>query len=320
MNILIVDDEPYVGRFLSDFITTIEPEIKVKVVERAAEAVRCFEEFNPDIVLLDIHLPDGNGIDLLRDLKGRGGRFEVLMISGNATLEDAVQAIKYGAYDFLLKPFSDLGLLEKSIFRAIDSVNLKTQNELLMAQLAQRNIELEELNRRLHSLSISDDLTGLYNMRFMNEFVNKEILRAKRYNRNFSIILLDLDSLKSTNDKYGHLAGSHLIKSVAGLLMQMVRRSDTVARFGGDEFLIFADELNYESAMSVGERIRESIEKMQVNFEGNIITTTASIGIACFPDDGVDFKELFSKADAAMYFAKNNGKNRVYLAREVSKT
>jgi len=317
MNILIIDDETYVGRFLLDFIGTIDPEIKVKVVERISDARKCFDEFNPDIILLDIHLPDGNGIDLLKELKGRGGRFEILMISGNASLEDAVQAIKYGAYDFLLKPFSDLGILEKSILRAIDSVNLKTQNELLMAQLAQKNIELEELNRKLHSLSISDDMTGLYNMRFMSEFMNKEILRAKRYNRNFSIILLDLDSLKSTNDRYGHLAGSSLIKSVANLLMGMVRKSDTVARFGGDEYLIFADELNYDSAKSVGERIRENIEKMQVIFEDNIITTTASVGVSCFPDDGSEFKELFARADAAMYYAKNNGKNRVCLAKDI---
>lgn len=239
------------------------------------------------------------------------------MISGNASLEDAVQAIKYGAYDFILKPFSDLGILEKSILRAMDSVNLKLQNEQLLAQLAQKNYELEELNKRLHSLSVSDDLTGLYNMRFMNEFINKEIMRARRYNRTFAIILLDLDSLKMTNDKYGHLAGSMLIKSVADIIKSMVRKSDTVARFGGDEYIIFADELNLETAKTVGERIRENIQNMKLEFEGNVICTTASIGIACFPDDGDDFKQLFSSADAAMYFAKNNGKNRVCLAREI---
>ncbi len=317
MKILIVDDEIYVGKFLFDFIKTIDETTDIRIVERASECERLFQEFNPDIILLDIHLPDGNGIDVLKNLKSMGGRFEVLMISGNASLEDAVMAIKYGAYDFLLKPFSDLGILEKSILRAIDSINLKIQNEQLLAELSQKNIQLEDLNRRLHSLSISDDLTGLYNMRFMNELINKEIIRAKRYNRTFSIILLDLDSLKSTNDKYGHLAGSTLIKAIADLLMQMVRKSDTVARFGGDEYLIFADELNLESARNVGERIRENIEKLKIEFEGNILSTTASVGIACFPDDGVDFKQLFSAADAAMYYAKNNGKNRVCLARDL---
>ncbi|MGC9044184.1 MAG: diguanylate cyclase [Myxococcota bacterium] len=317
MKILIIDDEVYVGKFLFDFIKTIDPEIDIKTAERAQDGLKLFDEFSPEVILLDIHLPDGNGIEVLKELKGRGGLFEVLMISGNASLEDAVQAIKYGAYDFLLKPFSDLGILEKSIVRAMDSVNLKIQNEQLLAQLAQKNYELEELNRRLHSLSISDDLTGLYNMRFMNEFINKEIMRARRYNRTFAIILLDLDSLKSANDKYGHLAGSSLIKSVAEVLKNMVRKSDTVARFGGDEYIIFADELNLETARGVGERIRENIERLRVEFEGNYLSTTASVGIACFPDDGEDFKQLFSVADAAMYYAKNNGKNRVCLAKEI---
>ncbi|MCX7958241.1 MAG: diguanylate cyclase [Deltaproteobacteria bacterium] len=317
MKILIVDDEVYVGRFLSDFIKTINPGIEIRTAGKVTECLGIFEEFAPDIILLDIHLPDGNGIDVLHNLKERGGRFEVLMISGNASLEDAVQAIKYGAYDFLLKPFSDLQILEKSIVRAIDSINLKIQNELLLSELSQKNVQLEELNRRLHSLSVSDDLTGLYNMRFMNEFISKEIIRAKRYNRTFAIILLDLDSLKSVNDRYGHLAGSTLIKSVADLLMGMVRKSDTVARFGGDEYLIFADELNVESARGVGERIRERIEKLSIEFEGNHLSTTASVGIACFPDDGSDFKQLFSAADSAMYYSKNNGKNRVSLAKDI---
>ncbi|MCX7943608.1 MAG: diguanylate cyclase [Deltaproteobacteria bacterium] len=317
MKILIVDDEVYVGRFLCDFIKTIDPDIDVRIVEKVADCLGVFEELSPDIILLDIHLPDGNGIDVLRELKNRGGRFEILMISGNASLEDAVQAIKHGAYDFLLKPFSDLQILEKSIVRAIDSINLKIQNERLLSELAQKNFQLEELNKKLHSLSISDDLTGLYNMRFMNEFISKEIMRAKRYNRTFAILLLDLDSLKAVNDNYGHLAGSTLIKAVADLLSGMIRKSDTIARFGGDEYLIFADELNYESARNMGERIREKIESLRVEFEGNILCTTASIGIACFPDDGSEFKQLFSIADSAMYFAKNNGKNRVCLSKDI---
>lgn len=317
MNILIVDDETYVGRFLSDFINTIDPSISVRTSERASEGLRLFEEFRPDIILLDIHLPDMNGIDLLKEFKNRGGRFEVLMISGNASLEDAVCAIKYGAYDFLLKPFSDLGLLEKSIVRAMDSINLKIQNEHLLTQLSQKNFELEEMNKRLHSLSVSDDLTGLYNMRFMNEFIEKEVLRAKRYSRTFAIILLDLDSLKITNDKFGHLAGSLLIKSVAELLRGMMRKSDTVARFGGDEFIVFVDELGISSAKSVGERIRENIANLRIDFEGNVITTTASVGIACFPDDGSEFRQLFSVADSAMYLAKNSGKNRVCLGKDL---
>ncbi len=318
MKILIIDDEIYVVRFLTDFIMTIAPDAEIRAAERGLEGVKIFEEFSPDIVLLDIHLLDGNGIDILKELKSRGGRFEVLMISGNAALEDALMAIKFGAYDFLLKPFSDLGLLEKSIIRAMDSINLKIQNEQLLAELSQKNIQLEELNRRLHSLSVTDDLTGLYNMRFMNEFIEKEISRAKRYNRTFAIILLDLDSLKSTNDRFGHLAGSMLIRAVADLLVQMIRKSDTVARFGGDEYLIFADELDYESARNVGERIRENIERLRLDFEGNMLSTTASVGVACFPDDGADFKQLFSEADAAMYFAKNNGKNRVCLAKDMA--
>jgi len=172
-------------------------------------------------------------------------------------------------------------------------------------------------NRRFEKLSITDDLTGLYNMRYMNEFVSREVGRCMRYGRRFSFIVSDLDNLKLINDANGHLAGSRIIQEVGNAIRAATRRSDTVARFGGDEFLIMADEADMPAATSLAERIRQRVELIECTYEGRVLKTTASLGVASFPDNGTDYQELFKMADRMMYKAKNNGKNRVESAAPV---
>jgi diguanylate cyclase (GGDEF)-like protein len=313
MNVLIIDDEPTVRGFLSDFMATVG-EFKVAAAGDPREGLALFETTSPNVILLDIHMPNQSGFDLLRTFKERGGAFEVIIMTGNAHIEDTLTAIKYGAYDFILKPFSDLDMLERSIRRAADTVRLRLQNEELLRQLTQKNLELEMANRKLEKLSVTDDLTGLFNMRYMNEYVAREIDRSSRYGRAFAFVILDLDNLKAINDAHGHMAGSRMIQEVASAIRSMTRRTDTVARFGGDEFLIFADEAGREAAMALAGRVRAQIEAIRLEFDGAVLKTTASLGVSCFPGDGNDYQKLFAKADEAMYKAKSNGKNRVEVA------
>jgi diguanylate cyclase (GGDEF)-like protein len=313
MNVLIIDDEATVRKFLSDFMATIS-DFTVHTAGDPQEGLALFETTGPNVILLDIHLPKQSGFDLLKTFKERGGTFEVIIMTGNAQVEDTLAAIQHGAYDFILKPFSDLDMLERSIRRAADTVRLKLQNEELLRQLTQKNLELEMVNRKLEKLSITDDLTGLYNMRFMNDFVAKEIERSARYGRAFAFIVLDLDNLKTINDAHGHMAGSRIIQEVGNAIQAMTRRTDTVARFGGDEFLIFADEAGREAGVALAERVRVRIESISLDFDGNPLSTTASLGIAVYPGHGSDYQKLFAMADQAMYRAKANGKNRVEAA------
>ena len=316
MKVLIIDDEATIREFLVDFMKTIG-DFEIHTASSGEAALSSFDSDSPNIILLDIHLPECSGLELLRIFKERGGTFEIIIMTGKAQIEDTLTAIKYGAYDFILKPFNDLSMLERAVRRAAETIKLKLQNEELLAQLTQKNLELEVANRRFEKLSITDDLTGLYNMRYMNEFVSREVGRCMRYGRRFSFIVSDLDNLKLINDANGHLAGSRIIQEVGNAIRAATRRSDTVARFGGDEFLIMADEADMPAATSLAERIRQRVELIECTYEGRVLKTTASLGVASFPDNGTDYQELFKMADRMMYKAKNNGKNRVESAAPV---
>ncbi len=313
MNTLVIDNEEPVRSFLADFITSMG-NFTVNVTADPEEALGLFDTHAPKVILLDVRLPKQSGFELLQNFKERGGAFEVIIITGNAQMEDTLTAFKYGAYDFILKPFKDLTMLERSIRRAADTARLKVENEDFLRQLTQKNHDLELMNQTLEKLSITDELTGLFNMRYMKEFVSKEIERCARYGRTFAFIVLDLDNIKAVNDIYGHMAGRQIIKEVGNAIHAMMRHTDTAARFGGDEFLIFADEAGIEVATTIAERVRTRIETLRIKFEETVLCTTASFGIACYPDHSRDYKTLFAAADKAMYMAKSTGKNRVEVA------
>jgi len=313
MNILIIDSEESVRNFLADLIANME-DFTVNVAADPEEALGIFETCMPNVILLDTYLPRQSGFELLRNFKERGGVFEVIIITEKEQMEDALTAIKYGVNDIIFKPFSDINLLERSIRRAVNTVLLKMQNEKFIQQLAQKNHDLELMNQALEKLSNTDDLTGLFNMRYMKEFITKEIDRCSRYGRKFAFIILDLDNIKAVNDVHGHMAGRRIIKEVGYAIQSVMRKTDTAARFGGDEFLIFAYEAGVKDAITIAERVRNRIETIKINFEETILCTTASFGVACYPNHSSDYETLFTAADKAMYRAKSNGKNKVEVA------
>ncbi len=158
-----------------------------------------------------------------------------------------------------------------------------------------------------------DELSGLFNYRYLKVALEREIKRADRYSTHLSIVFLDLDNFKGVNDTYGHLVGSNLLKEIGTLLKKSVREVDVVIRYGGDEYTIILVETGPDAAMQVGERIRNTIERH--NFlarEGYQIRLTASLGFACYPEDTTGIDELLAMADKAMYAGKAAGKNCVY--------
>ena len=166
-----------------------------------------------------------------------------------------------------------------------------------------------ELNR-LRNLAVRDDLTTLYNLRFFNRSLETEHQRSMRFRRYYSLIFLDLDGLREVNSRKGHLAGAQVLKQVAEFVMGRVRRIDLPARIGGDEFVVICPETAKPAARVVAERIRIGIERL-FDAQGKSVNITASIGVACFPDDGNDPEQVLQRADRALYEAKARGKNRV---------
>lgn len=192
-----------------------------------------------------------------------------------------------------------------------DNINYKSLHFLLdQASLAFENAAHYTTARNLLYI---DELTGLFNYRYLEVALERELKRAERYGSNLSVIFLDLDDFKKINDEFGHLIGSKVLREVGKLLKKSVREVDTVIRYGGDEYTVILIETNPIVATTVAERIRSSLEKhVFLANEGFQIRVTASLGFACYPDDTKSKVELLEFADQAMYRGKANGKNIVF--------
>jgi diguanylate cyclase (GGDEF)-like protein/putative nucleotidyltransferase with HDIG domain len=176
-------------------------------------------------------------------------------------------------------------------------------------------IENAQLYAQAKQRANTDELTGLFNHRYFHERLDEEIARCSRFGNIFSLVFLDMDLFKNYNDAYGHLVGDQVLKQLGTLINQSVRNIDISCRYGGDEFAILLPETPLESATGVAERLRKGIEA-QTDLKG--IPQTCSIGVASWPTDGVMREEIIRSADAALYYAKQTGGNRVCLACEVA--
>ena len=165
--------------------------------------------------------------------------------------------------------------------------------------------------QRITVLSQTDDLTGLLNMRAFNNLLEKEITLVTRYEQPLTVVMIDVDGLKSVNDRYGHTAGSQLIKTIAHSIKDTIRKTDVLARFGGDEFVILMTHTNTEHAHMAAERIRAAIQNTSFDLTGNRISTTVSVGVASFPEGVDEPAEVLDKADIALYKSKQYGRDRV---------
>jgi diguanylate cyclase (GGDEF)-like protein len=171
--------------------------------------------------------------------------------------------------------------------------------------------------QRVEALSVTDDLTGLYNSRYLNQVLRRESKRASRSGRPLSLLFLDLDGFKSVNDRHGHLCGSRALVEAAGVIKRCARETDVVARFGGDEFAVILPDTGSEGAVAVAERVRERISAHAfLNDDSLNIHLTTSVGVATLPDVAASAEELLKAADVAMYLVKDSGKNGVRLAVE----
>lgn len=172
--------------------------------------------------------------------------------------------------------------------------------------------------RRAEELSVTDDLTSLYNSRYLNQVLRRESKRASRSGRPLSLLFMDLDGFKSVNDRYGHLCGSRALVEAASVIRGCARETDVAARFGGDEFALVLPDTGSEGAVAVAERVRERIAAYAFlkASDGLNVRLTASVGVATLPDVAASADELIKAADTAMYRVKDKGKNGVVLAIE----
>jgi diguanylate cyclase (GGDEF)-like protein len=249
-----------------------------------------------DLAILDRNLPDGDGIDLCRELRALAPHAYIVMLTGVATDEGKLEGFACGADDYVTKP-AQIGELMARIRAGLRIVQLQTA---LMAT-----------NRQLEELSQTDPLTSLRNRRAFDERLSDAFDQAVRYERPLSLALVDLDHFKNINDTYGHDAGDSVLRGVAKIIASGTRQSDFVARVGGEEFAILLPETALFEALQFGEKLRASVAAASLDHG-----VTVSVGIASFPHSQVPGKaELFRAADQSLYRAKQNGRNRVEIER-----
>ncbi len=244
------------------------------------------------IYIMDLILPGISGKDALITLRKKAQNSVIILISSINNYKTICNILSSGADDFINKPF------DASLFMA--KIKAHSRNFILREELALANIALAKA-------AITDGLTQLYNHHYIISQVGIEIERSKRYGHNMTIILLDIDNFKYVNDKYGHQMGDTVLKNLAEYLKKIVRKSDSVGRYGGEEFLIILPETNLEQAKVCGEKIRTTVENLQ--FSTNDLHITISGGAVVL--NGQNEIELIKEADNGLYVSKYNGKNRI---------
>ncbi|MDD4879150.1 MAG: sensor domain-containing diguanylate cyclase [Candidatus Omnitrophica bacterium] len=196
----------------------------------------------------------------------------------------------------------------------------------ILANQAAITIEKARLYEEVKELSIRDSLTGLYVHNFLLTRLEEEVKRAARMKEKFSLMIIDIDGFKRYNDLYGHQAGDEVILSLARILNQNIRSFDvkgraldSIGRYGGDEFVLLLAGADANIGLSVAKRLREAVKAREVKIDGKSIYFTISMGIAVYPDDGTTQQQLFKKADEALYWVKQHGKDQICLAKDAGK-
>lgn len=193
--------------------------------------------------------------------------------------------------------------------------SLRDLNETLQDKVEERTRELTHMNRELETLATRDHLTGLFNRRHFDKKFEEEFARSKRYKRELSVAVLDIDHFKSINDNYGHAVGDEVLKTIAEYTQSSIRESDVAARTGGEEFCILLPETNAQAAQAFLERFRHGVSELSFTADDRTFTVTCSIGVARCDEDSETREELLFRADESLYKAKNNGRNQVLLFR-----
>jgi diguanylate cyclase (GGDEF)-like protein len=287
--VLVVDDDPAMLRMLSRWLE--KGGYATRVASDGLQALAMIEADCPDFVITDWEMPNMDGLELcrrLRDLELPHYVF-IMFLTVKSASQEMIAGLEIGADEFLCKPVY--------------------QEELLARMRAGSRVL--ELERRLSAMAHTDPLTGLMTQKIFFDIMSKEWYRTKRFQLPLSCVMLDLDFFKQVNDIHGHQIGDVVLKSVAELLLQSSRRSDSVCRFGGEEFCVLLPEANEADARAWAERVRLKMAEMQIPVGDKIVRLSGSFGVSQRHDDTHSPEALVDEADQALLCAKRTGRDRV---------
>jgi diguanylate cyclase (GGDEF)-like protein len=306
--ILVVDDRPANLKVLLSFLKVYA--FSIRVAESGERALRSLEDEQPDLILLDVMMPGINGFETCKQIKANKATADIPVIFMTAldSLEDKVAGFAAGGVDYITKPFQQIEVLA----RIKTHLTMRQQKQAL--EKAQN--KLLQQKQLLEKMSITDDLTGLYNRRHLNTVLKREFRYSERYTVDLSCLLLDLDHFKKVNDTYGHEFGDTVLRKFSTILSNCIRSSDYVFRFGGEVFVILLPHTDREGAKNTGEKFCNVIagETIQDNDSDISITVTVSIGVSTMQTHQPEKPhDLINLADKALYTAKENGRNQVVV-------
>jgi diguanylate cyclase (GGDEF)-like protein len=292
--VLIVDDDPDMCILLEDVLCSSGH--KVTCVSNGRDALACYNsEFHP-IVISDWRMPEMDGLTLCRSIRSMNtdNYTYIVLLTAKNSKQEIITGLEAGADDYLSKPFHRAELLAR----------LSTGKRILGLERS-----LRRANEEVKQLSITDPLTGCYNRGYVAERIPKEIERARRYNKPLSLIMTDIDHFKQINDKYGHHSGDLVLIRFVNLIKNRIREgADWLARFGGEEFVLFMTETPPERAYLIAERMRSVIEDTPFETAEHEIKITASFGVTGVNSDNVgeqvSLEMLLHQADALLYTSK----------------
>jgi diguanylate cyclase (GGDEF)-like protein len=287
-NVLLIEDNPGDARLITEMLAE-EPRAPFRLLcaDRLSRGLEFLASGETGLVLLDLSLPDSFGLETFARVYAHSPAVPIIVLTGNDDQTVALSAVKGGAQDYLVKNRLDRELLLRSM---------------------QYSIERKRYQVQLEHQANYDALTGLPNRTLLHDRLRQAVY-AQRYVRSIAVVFLDLDHFKFVNDSLGHNTGDKLIKAMAERLRGVLREGDTVARLGGDEFvLILNDQSNEEVIFRALQRIQAKVSEPIV-IEGKELYVTCSAGVSLYPQDGPDVDTLLKNADAAMYRAKEHGRN-----------
>ncbi len=286
MRVLIIEDDLTLAEHYR--LALLSGGIEANILHNPHELISQLAAFDPDLVLMDLYMPDLSGPELAGIIRQheRWTSLPVVYLSAETDLDRQIEALRHGADDFITKPIADASLIA-----------------LVRARI--------ERGRQIDALVTRDSLTGLLRHATIKEATHAEIKRAARTQHPVSVAILDIDHFKQVNDRHGHATGDVVITATANLLRQRLRQSDLIGRYGGEEFVVVLVDCDASDAEKLLEDIRQRFASIRFGRAGSEFSCTLSAGLASLSVCGND---LLPAADAALYHAKNTGRNRVCQA------
>jgi len=285
--VMIVDDDIELTEHFR--LTLMAAGMRVSVLDKPRQLMAHIAEFRPELILMDMHMPDFSGPELAGVIRQyeNWASLPIVYLSAETDLGKQIAAMDRGADDFLIKPISDAQL--------VAAVRVRV-----------------ERSRQLEAQISRDSLTGLLKHASIKEAVDTEVLRARRNEKPTTVVMLDIDHFKTVNDRYGHATGDIVISSIAMLLRQRLRQSDILGRYGGEEFVVVLPDCDQLHAKQLMEEVREGFARLQFNHSGSTFSCTLSAGMAETSKHGSsDGEALLILADEALYAAKRGGRNQI---------